>query len=86
MCHINMLKPYFARSPVSPAVVSTVAQVPPSEYSPESDGLLLSHGDSCTRLQNSDYLKNLQRHLKHLDLPVNIRYLPVNQESLTFVF
>lgn len=47
--HINMLKPYFARSAtasVPSAVVSTVTQVAPSDYSPESDGLHLSRAVS----------------------------------------
>lgn len=73
VCHINMLKPYFAHcitSSVPPAIVFTIAQVnAPSEYSPESDCLHLSHRNSCTCLQNSEWLNNVQHHLKHLDLP-----------------
>uniref|UniRef100_A0A8C5DBJ5 Gypsy retrotransposon integrase-like protein 1 n=1 Tax=Gouania willdenowi TaxID=441366 RepID=A0A8C5DBJ5_GOUWI len=70
VCHINMLKPYLARSSASsvpPNVVSTVTQVPQTQYYPESDGLHLSHMEPCSRLQNSDSLKNIEASLNHLD-------------------
>ena len=71
VCHVNMLKPYFARSdsapPVSPpAPVASIVSVAPSLYSPESDGLR-SKASGGSSLQNSVILKNLPDYLQHLD-------------------
>ena len=78
VCHVNMLKPYVSRSTpdvssaspeeVSVAVVSM--GVPPSDYSPEMDGLFL--GSACfpgAHLKNSEWLCNMQVKLAHLSPP-----------------
>ncbi|KAK0151874.1 Retrovirus-related Pol polyprotein from transposon 17.6 [Merluccius polli] len=78
VCHINMIKPYFARggavvssSPavlsVVPTAVATVMQVSPSQYCSESDGLQFNRAEHSSRLQNSEILGNLKSHMHHLD-------------------
>ncbi|XP_049912636.1 uncharacterized protein LOC126397732 [Epinephelus moara] len=73
VCHVNMLKQYVTRHaavppPVSPAAVATVAaaDVTPSQYAPQSDGLSAS-SPPCSRLKNSEIMRNLSAHLEHLD-------------------
>uniref|UniRef100_A0A669CU45 Gypsy retrotransposon integrase-like protein 1 n=1 Tax=Oreochromis niloticus TaxID=8128 RepID=A0A669CU45_ORENI len=65
VCHINMMKPYFA-SGVS--AVATVG-VPGSEtrYDPRSDDLVVGCAVDCARLRNSEILRDLGSHLTEVD-------------------
>ncbi|KAL3979168.1 gamma-glutamyltranspeptidase / glutathione hydrolase / leukotriene-C4 hydrolase [Sarotherodon galilaeus] len=75
VCHVNLMKPYFVRdagvnsssSPAAPSAVPVVVPASPSQYSPESDGLVFVCAEGCSRLRNSEILHNLKSHLKHLD-------------------
>ena len=71
VCHVNMIKPYVTRSnrdagEASPAPVASCANVTPSLYSPEKDGLH-SKSSGSSSVQNSEFLDNIAYHLQHLD-------------------
>uniref|UniRef100_A0A669CS17 ribonuclease H n=1 Tax=Oreochromis niloticus TaxID=8128 RepID=A0A669CS17_ORENI len=65
VCHINMMKPYFAGG------VSTVATVGvpglEARYDPVNDDLVFGWAEGCARLRNSEILSDLRSHLKDLD-------------------
>ncbi|CAI5639672.1 unnamed protein product [Oreochromis niloticus] len=65
VCHINMMKPYFAGG------VSTVATVGvpglEARYDPVNDDLVFGCAEGCARLRNSEILSDLRSHLTDLD-------------------
>uniref|UniRef100_A0A669BX09 Gypsy retrotransposon integrase-like protein 1 n=1 Tax=Oreochromis niloticus TaxID=8128 RepID=A0A669BX09_ORENI len=69
VCHINMLKSYHSRSPLSkPSPVCTASVVSP--YEPSDDGLLeKSEALGSGRLKNSEILNDLDTYLAHLSEP-----------------
>lgn len=78
VCHVNMPKPYISCAttdvnssvPVVTSVAAASMSIPPSEYSPEVDGLSLGRACfPCAQLPNSEWLANIQSKLAHLSEP-----------------
>lgn len=72
MCHVNMLKAYVTnevanKTPVSDVVSSATTTVLSTAYCPLEDDLIENEDRmSCTRLNNSAVLSNLDSYLAHL--------------------
>lgn len=78
LCHINLLKPYYQRGSVRPALAVDTLAVAQEDSVPEPDDSLL-----CGRLKNSESLEKLDTLLSHLsdsqrvELSKMIRKYPV---------
>ena len=72
LCHINMLKEYVDRDSSNSAPVNVISSVPQNQSemnSEEADCKEMNFHKTyptCSKLQNSDILKNLDKKLSHL--------------------
>ena len=71
LCHINMLKEYVDRDSSNVAPVNVISLVPQNQSeinSEEVEEMNFRKTDpTCSKLQNSDILKDLDKKLSHLD-------------------
>ena len=68
LCHINMLKEYVDRDSSNVAPVTVISPVPQKQSEMNCEEMNFHKTDpTCSKLQNSDILKDLDKKLTHLD-------------------
>ena len=74
LCHINMLKEYFDRDSSNVSPVNIISSVPQKQSEMNCEEVDCEEMNfhktdpTCSKLQNSDILKDLDKKLSHLDL------------------